>query len=528
MDSPDDPGIPMWKVAPHIFNKAAQEATDSAAGLISEEGWQNEFRTQAMGDVAHFQKRMLESQFDNFKADSKLAEIAYYKETIQAGNWDGANAHINTMRFHSPTEKEILRREVLVTKELSPLKTAGFSQDPVKVQEAIDSISAKPGEFANVPADQLDFMQNKLETHLVQLERRAEHREIQRQKAAREQAGGQIFQAYRSSLATGAPIPMSLVPDPDPAKGITVETSENFLNLVGKMNKRDQTSNLAVRQDLLTLRARDNVAFQNRNLLNDAKYLSPEDYLYLEKQQMEDRMKSGDAGHAKEIARMHSDKVDAIHEFTGNKLKPQSRPQDKAEMDSLEYAIDQGIEAWQRNNPGKYPDRETVLGIANLTLGKKTGTFTSASGSEVLTKEPLVIQAAIIKDVKQSGRMGSPEVYAAELQNWKTERKKLVEAWDTNAPGDTPSEQAMFDVYRQLRSDAVRQRLDQQLILMGITNPTESARLQLLITPYASEKARTRVGDRNAQDAQDAALVDEAAAELKGALYSPAPNQSVP
>ena len=507
--NPDDPGIPMWKVAPHIVNQVGQEATDAAAKMITAPGWQNEFRTKADLDVQAFRAQALDHQFESFRTDSKLAEIAYFKQAIQSQSWDSANAAITQMRFHSPTEKDILRREVLVSRELSPLKSASYSSDPVKVQEAIDSIGSKPEAFANVPADQLDFMQNKLENHLVQLERRAEHAQLQREKAARQEAGAQVFAAYRESLVTGNPIPVSVVPDPDPARGITLETSENLLGLVTRMNARgDQKSNLAVRQDLITLRARDNLKFQNINLLQSAKYLSPEDYLALEKMQMEDRMKAKDAGHSKELARMHADKVDAINEFTGNKLQPGTNPADKAKMNSLEYALDQGIEAWQKNNNGQYPDRETILGIANITLGRETNGWFDAtrSGSEILTKEPLVIQAAIIKSVKESGRMGTPETYKAELNAWKDSQSGIRDAWETYAPGDTPSLQQMFEVHRALRDPASVEKLDLELGIHHRVRPTPSGRLQLLITRYASQEARLRAGDARAQAERDRQL----------------------
>ena len=525
VDNPDDPGVPMWKLVPHIVNQVGEEATDAAAKMITAPGWQNEFRTAAIADVQRLRSQANNAQFDSFRADSKLAEIAYYKQAMQGQNFDGAAAHINTMRWHSPAEKDILRREVLVGREISPLRNASLSQDPVKVQEAIDSISSNPEKFANVPADQLDFMQNKLENHQVQLQRRAEHVQAQFEKAGREAAGKQVFAAFRDSLATGNPISVSVVPDPDRSKGITVETSENLLNLVEKMNKRDQKSNLAVRQDLITLRARDNVKFQNMNLLQNAKYLSPEDYYALEKMQMEDRMKSQDAGHSKELARMHSDKFDAIHEFTGNKLKPQTIPADKAKFDSLEYALDQGIEAWQKNNGGKYPDRETIIGISNLTLGGKTGGWFEGtrSGSENLSKENLYVQSAIIKDVKQSGRLGTPEIYAAKLKDWKAERKRLVEAWDVHAPGDAPTDQAMYDVYRALKDPATVDRLNLDLAIKYRVKPTESARLQLLIGPYASEAARLKASDRHAAEATEAAALEEARREAAARPPPPPP-----
>jgi hypothetical protein len=515
VDNPDDPGIPMWKLAPHIFNRVAAESTDAAAKLISEPGWQNEFRTHASAEVGNFKGAMLQNQFEHYKADSRLNEQTAVNSAVDAQRWDYARAIVNHMTFHSPSEREALNRVIQIEEKVSPLKSAGYSSDPTKVQAAIDSIGTDPKLFEGVPQDKLDFYQNKLENHLVQLQRRAEHQQAQFEKAGRDAAGQQVFAAFRQSLASGEPIPLSVVPDPDRSKGITVETAENLLNLVEKMNKRDQKSNLSVRQDLITLRARDNVTFQNKNLLQNAKYLSPEDYYALEKMQMEDRMKAQDAGHAKELARMHSDKTDAINEFTGNKLQPHTRPEDKAKMDSLEYALDQGIEAWQKKNPGKYPDRETIIGISNLSLGGKTGTFTRASGSEALSKENLYVQSAIIKDVKQSGRMASPEVYKTELANWKAERKKLVEAWDVHAPGDKPSDQAMYDIYRALRDNAKTHRLDQQLSLQGITTPTDSARLQLLISPYASETARQRASAaREGKMIEDAAL-DEARRGVK-------------
>ena len=190
-------------------------------------------------------------------------------------------------------------------------------------------------------------------------------------------------------------------------------------------------------------------------------------------------------------------------------------------MDSLEYALDQGIEAWQKKNPGKYPDREVIIGISNLTLGKKTGgvfsadIFASSSGSEALTKEPLVIQAAIIKDVKQSGRLGTPEIYAAKLKDWKAERKKLVEAWDVNAPGDKPSDQAMYDVYRALSDPKTVDRLNLDLAIKHRVLPSESGRLQLLITPYATETARLKASDRRDAKATEDAVLEEARREVQ-------------
>jgi hypothetical protein len=80
----------------------------------------------------------------------------------------------------------------------------------------------------------------------------------------------------------------------------------------------------------------------------------------------------------------------------------------------------------------------------------------------------------------------------------------------------------MYDVYRQLRDPKTVEKLDLELGIHHRVRPSEAGRLWLLITPYASEAARLRVGDAKAQAAQDAAVE-----EARRATYIPPPPRPV-
>ena len=380
VDNPDDPGIAMWKLAPHIFRKASEEATDAAAQMIKAPGWQNEFRTGAIGEVAAFQGKMMEHQFENFRQDSRLTEGNAFKEAVNAQRWDYANYIAGKMQFHSPAEREQLKGVVELEKARAPLNAAMLSTSPAEVSLALADLKAHPENYAGLPIKDQQIYATQLMAHQRELATWDEKARA----AAVTQNGKLAWDQLLKAEQDGRPLHMGMAGRPGEA--LDPEGIKQRMEYIRRVQRGENiTTNPAVQKALMDQWASKPEDFAKEDLTRYRLHLSNADYEYLLKGQKDLRIKGGEETKSSQIKAIQQAKTDVITSAFG--LDPKDE-KDLPRIHQLEFMVDQGVKAFRANNGGREPNYAEAVGIADAAIGGKGG-WTSKTGTEAMMKKPL-------------------------------------------------------------------------------------------------------------------------------------------
>lgn len=486
----DDPGIPMWKLAPHIYDKVAQESTDAAADLIKAPGWQNEFRTHAIGEVDLFRKKMMEHQFESFKADSRLTEQQAFKDAVNAQRWDYANFIAGKMSFHSPAEREQFKGIVAMEKEKAPLNAAILSQDPAEVVTALANMREHPETMANIPLHEQRVYAAQLQHHLTELGTQAE---AARKKAV-EQNGKLVWDQLLTAEQDGRPLTMEMAGRP--GADLDPEGIKARMEYIRRAQAGEHTvTNPAVYKALLDQWASKPEDFAKEDLTRYINHLSPQDREYLQKGQKDLRMKGAEDSKSATLKAIQQAKTDVITSAFG--LDPKD-DKDLPRIHQLEFAIEEGVKAFRANNGGREPNYAEAVQIGDATVGQKGGMF-SKTGTQQMMKQPLPIAVGLLQKIHDEGRFPTPEAQADEIERFEATSPIITTAWERWAPHDRLTDAVQMDVYRQFTDPSSRARLDAQLQAAGL-KPSDAGRLQLLITQVASPASRIEAASKTQQE----------------------------
>jgi len=478
--NPDDPGIPMWKLAPHLFNQVAQESTDAAAEIITAPGWQNEFRSHAEGEIQLFQGKMLEHQFESYKADSRLSEQNAFKEAVNAQRWDYANFIAGKMGFHSPAEREQFKGIVAMEREKSPLNDALLSQSPAEVSLALADMKAHPENYANIPRPEQRTYALQLQHHIREL---ATQDEAAR-KAAITQNGKLAWDQLLKAEQDGRPLNMGMAGRP--GESLDPEGIKQRMEYIRRAQAGEHTvTNPAVQKALLDQWASKPEDFAKEDLTRYRLHLANTDYEYLIKGQKDLRIKGSEETRSSQIRAIQQAKTDVITSAFG--LDPKDEKH-LPRIHQLEFMVDEGVKAFRANNSGREPNYAEAVQIADASIGQKGGMF-AKTGTQEMMKKPLPIAVGLIQKIHDEGRFPTPEAQADEIEKFDLAAPVITAAWARWAPNDHLTDAVQMDLYRQMTDPASRARLDAQLQAAGL-KPSEAGRLQLLTTQLASPASR--------------------------------------
>ena len=485
-ENPDDPGIPMWKVAPHIFRKAARESTEQATALIKAPGWQNEFRTQAVGEVTAFEAKMLEHQFESFRQDSRLTEQEAFKNAVNAQRWDYAAFIASKMNFHSPAEREQFKGVVELEKARAPLNAALLSTSPAEVALTLSDMRSNPENYAAIPLKDKQLYAAQLMAHQRELATWDE----QAKKKAVEQNGKLAWDNLLKAEQDGRPLTMSMAGRP--GESLDPDGVRARMEYIRRKQKgEDIVTNPAVQKALFDQWASKPEDFAKEDLTRYRLHLSNGDYEYLLKGQKDLRMKGAEESKSSQVKAIQQAKTDVITSAYG--LDPKDEKH-LPRIHQLEFMVDQGIKAFRANNGGREPNYAEAVQIADAAIGQKGG-WVSKTGTEEMMKKPLPIAVGLIQKITDEGRFPTPEAQADEIERFDVTAPVITAAWARWAPQDALTDATQMDIYRQMTDPASRARLDAQLQAAGL-KPSEAGRLQLLTTQLASPASRIEAASK--------------------------------